>query len=203
MNAVAGGEAPRHKLAEDWVLWYDYQDRKYVNTENWSESLQVLSKVKDVGTFWAVYEEVGDVQDLPTSSNMHFFRDGIQPMWEDKRNQNGGKWVLEMSQGSAVQSIWMNTLMFCISETTSLKKVKLDQGEVPLLKNICGAVFSPRKSCVRISIWTNVKDKRALCLGNLWKEFAGISSAQKITFRPHENSIKGTRDAFEDETFTL
>lgn len=31
---------------------------------------------------------------MEQNSNLHFFKRGIQPLWEDPANKDGGKWVL-------------------------------------------------------------------------------------------------------------
>ena len=33
------------------------------------------------------------------NENVHLFKDGIRPMWEDERNKHGGKWVLQVENG--------------------------------------------------------------------------------------------------------
>ncbi|KAH9385695.1 translation initiation factor 4E [Nematocida major] len=197
----------RHKLNEEWTLWYDYQEKKYTYSSNWSENLQKLGAVSDVETFWGIMKEIGDVTMLPISSNLHFFRTGIEPMWEDKKNAHGGKWVLEIPGGSPVQDVWTNTLLFCISETVMtrpssgastdfiISDATIDRS---LAGVICGAVFSPRKNYTRISIWTSLKDRRVTRIGEQWKSFAGIEDSYKLNFKAHESAIKGSRDPSTD-----
>lgn len=33
------------------------------------------------------------LNDLPCHTDLHLFKEGIQPMWEDAANAKGGKWV--------------------------------------------------------------------------------------------------------------
>ncbi|KAI5172351.1 translation initiation factor 4E [Nematocida sp. LUAm3] len=197
-----------HKLNEDWTFWYDYQEKKqWMNQDNWSDSLQSLCKVSDVEHFWAAEEKIGNVKDLPVSSNIHFFREGIQPMWEDKRNIKGGKWILELTSSQNIHDIWINTLLLCISEFPLLRSIQMHNNqllvnEALLDRNlegvICGAVLSPRKNYIRISIWTNIKDERVVNIGKLWKLFASIPDTHKIIFKSHESAIKGSRDVVTD-----
>ncbi|OAG30965.1 translation initiation factor 4E [Nematocida displodere] len=199
--------AEKHRLNETWVMWYDYQDKKFTNVDNWSDSLQTLGKVSDAEGFWGLTNEIGDTQELPISSNLHFFRNGIQPMWEDKRNMEGGKWVLELISGNTVQHIWSQTLLFCISELTNMKVPRTNNSVLEVTDAtvdktmdsvICGAVLSPRKNFIRISIWTSVKDSRVMKVGSLWKEFAEIPETQKINFKAHESAMKGSRELTQD-----
>ncbi|KAI5163047.1 translation initiation factor 4E [Nematocida ausubeli] len=197
----------RHKLNEEWVLWFDYQDKKYTNNDNWSDSLHKLGTVSDIEAFWSTLKEIGDLALLPVSSNLHFFRNGIEPMWEDPRNSAGGKWVLELPFGQNPEQIWTNTLLFCISESFLVRApngvlqdsiISNSTIDRALSGAICGAVFSPRKNYIRISIWTSIKDKKVTRIGELWKEFAEIPGNVKISFKVHESAIKGSKDSSSD-----
>lgn len=193
----------KNKLNDSWALWYDYQEKKYNSNLNWSDNLKLLGEMEDVETFWGIQKEIGNAQELQISSNLHFFRKGIKPMWEDPKNMNGGKWVLEIHSDQQIQSVWTNTLLFCISEACLLKKKpkageKLNVTEDVIDRKmegaVCGAVFSPRKHYFRISMWTNCKDSRAKIIGQMWQEFLDLQEPIKISFRAHESSIKSSRD---------
>ncbi|KAI5189948.1 translation initiation factor 4E [Nematocida sp. AWRm77] len=197
----------RHKLNDTWSLWYDYQDKKYVDTDNWFDSLKLVGEASDAETFWAIQTEVSKVGELPISSNMHFFRKGIKPMWEDKRNSEGGKWVLEIPVETDPYAFWENTLLFCISEITAMKAIAVKNDRLVINESsvdkkfgdvVCGAVLSPRKTCTRISLWVRIKDARAMHIGKLWKEFACIPDITKIGFKSHENAIRGTKEFSQD-----
>lgn len=204
-SKVEQKEYKKHKLNDAWVLWYDYQEKKYNSNLNWSDNLQILGEIGDVETLWGIYEKIGNVQDLQMSSNLHFFRKGIKPMWEDSKNMNGGKWVLEIQIDQMNNSIWADTLMFCASEICMLKdmpapedKMKKVITETDLDRKmegvVCGAVLSPRRHYFRISIWTSCKDARAKAVGQMWKKFLDIKDSSKISFRAHETAIKSSRD---------
>ncbi|KAI5184619.1 translation initiation factor 4E [Nematocida homosporus] len=201
----------RHQLNESWTLWYDFQEKKYVNTDNWSDNLQQLGIADNAEMFWAIIDKIGETQDLPISSNLHFFRKDILPMWEDQRNLEGGKWVLELPSPQLAHQVWTDTLLFCISELCMLRTVQMEGSELVINEStideklagvICGAVLSPRKNCVRISIWTSIKDNRVLQVGKLWRENGKIPDSFKILFKAHENAIRGSRDISSD-VYTL
>jgi translation initiation factor 4E len=199
----------RHELAANWSVWYDHQEKRFVNMENWSDNLHKVCAFGDVEGFWSACNDIGDVSTLPQSSNLHFFRNGVFPMWEDTANVGGGKWVIELSTGTKSHEMWISTLMFCISEMCIVKRENVDvesedlaladdEVATDLCSSICGAVFSPRRNCLRISVWTGIKDERVLQVGGLWKKFAEIPEQSKIAFKAHENALKGTRDGTQD-----
>lgn len=200
--------AAKHPLATQWTAWYDYQEKRYVTVENWSANLQILGTMGDVESFWGFHDELGDVGTLPQSSNLHFFRAGIEPMWEDKANIGGGKWVLEVPATESISGIWQDTLLFCISETSMVTSnadlEKENMGlqnsdiDITLDKVVCGAVLSPRKHYVRVSIWTSIKDGSVAHVGKMWKRFASIPDDVPISFKAHENALKGNRDGVQD-----
>ena len=46
--------------------------------------------------FWRVFNNIKPPSMLEIGTNYHFFRKGIQPLWEDPANKKGGKWVLSV-----------------------------------------------------------------------------------------------------------
>lgn len=46
-----------------------------------------------VEQWWALYSHIIRLNDLPAHRDLHLFKKGIKPMWEDPANKKGGKWV--------------------------------------------------------------------------------------------------------------
>ena len=72
------------------------------------------------------------------NSNYHLFKEGIEPMWEDAANKEGGKFVLTIpkadSKAGKTDEWWLFTVLALIGETMDAS------GE-----EICGCVVSIRK----------------------------------------------------------
>lgn len=49
--------------------------------------------VASVEQWWGLYCHLTRPNELPPLSDLHLFKLGIKPMWEDPANINGGKWV--------------------------------------------------------------------------------------------------------------
>ena len=47
-----------------------------------------------IEVFWQLYNNITEPHHMEQNCNYHFFKKGIQPLWEDPANQEGGKWVL-------------------------------------------------------------------------------------------------------------
>ena len=48
---------------------------------------------------------------MAENSNLHYFKRGIQPLWEDPANQDGGKWVLTIKNDTTgLSKCWMEVV---------------------------------------------------------------------------------------------
>lgn len=166
-----------------WTLMYDYQQRGKATQENWKDVIKQVALTDKIPSLLYILENMGNAEEWPHNSNIHFFRSGIEPAWEDENNINGGKWVLELENSDRrderINELWKRTVLFCVSEQTD--------NEV-----VCGCVFSPRRFVDRISLWTSNKDETVKKVGNLWKDNAGFKD--RISFKIHENALKGVRN---------
>ncbi|KAJ2809231.1 eukaryotic translation initiation factor 4E [Coemansia furcata] len=168
-----------HGLNSEWTLWFDNPSRR-TSASNWTANLKEIVTIGTVEEFWGVYNNVAIAFDIPNGANFHLFRKGIRPMWEDPANANGGKWgyQFQRSIGEKVNEHWLHTLLACIGETFDSSP------------DVCGAVFSNRKSCFRVAIWTrNAADKEA-CedIGRHLKSVLGVN--QPLEYFPHSESTK-------------
>ncbi|KAJ2006433.1 eukaryotic translation initiation factor 4E [Coemansia thaxteri] len=168
-----------HALHSQWTLWFD-NPLKRTNTSTWTANLKEIVTVGTVEEFWGVFNNVAIAFDIPNGSNYHLFRKGIRPMWEDPANTNGGKWgyQFQRSIGEKVNEHWLHTLLACIGETFESSP------------DVCGAVFSNRKNCFRIAIWTrNASDEEAcLNIGRHLKSVLGVN--HQLDFLPHSEDSK-------------
>lgn len=98
-----------HKLQRAWTLWYDSPST--YNTENWEMSLVPIMTVHSVEEFFVMLKYMKPLHALRTSSQYHFFQEGVKPMWEDPANKKGGKlWVnLDINAGNMRSSNANNT----------------------------------------------------------------------------------------------
>lgn len=72
----------------------------------YENSIKGISVVKTVEEFWSTYNYLKRPNDLSSTTDYHFFRDGIKPTWEDPKNAKGGKWIVSAKSFS--------TLMFLL-----------------------------------------------------------------------------------------
>ncbi|KAJ3198870.1 hypothetical protein HDU67_003247, partial [Dinochytrium kinnereticum] len=137
----------KHPLQHKWTLWYDSQQKKATQS-NWHDNLKNLITIETVEDFWGVYNNVIKATQLVAGSNFHFFKQGIQPMWEDPSNAKGGKWVAPVPKGKKkeLDNLWLNSILACVGEA-------FDDSE-----EICGAVVSVRRMQDRLSLWVKTTE---------------------------------------------
>src|SRR6056300_1703439 len=79
----------------------------------YENSIKTISTVKTVEEFWSTYNFLRRPNDLPTTTDYHFFREGIKPTWEDSSNAKGGKWIVRLPKGLASR-YWEEVIMALI-----------------------------------------------------------------------------------------
>jgi len=68
----------------------------------YENSIKTIATVKTVEQFWSVYDYLKRPNELPTTTDYHFFRSHIKPTWEDKANEKGGKWIVRLPKGTCL-----------------------------------------------------------------------------------------------------
>mmetsp|Transcript_35092 Transcript_35092/g.68791 ORF Transcript_35092/g.68791 Transcript_35092/m.68791 type:complete len:119 (+) Transcript_35092:51-407(+) len=94
-------------LFSNWILWYDKTDLSICN-DNWDQFLIKIHSISSVDNFWRLINNIFPLVEAPIGSNYHFFKEGIEPKWEDTENLGGGKWVLVFpkTKTSEIEKIW-------------------------------------------------------------------------------------------------
>eukprot|EP00594_Rhizosolenia_setigera_P015549 CAMPEP_0178959732 /NCGR_PEP_ID=MMETSP0789-20121207/12484_1 /TAXON_ID=3005 /ORGANISM="Rhizosolenia setigera, Strain CCMP 1694" /LENGTH=203 /DNA_ID=CAMNT_0020642827 /DNA_START=163 /DNA_END=774 /DNA_ORIENTATION=- len=180
-NASTNIEEPI-PLHHKWVLWYD-NPRLAPQGTTWKENLKNCGSFQTAQDFWKIFNNVKPASQLPLNSNYHIFREGVEPMWEDPENLNGGKFVLtipkkESKAKGRCDEWWLYTVLAVIGESMDLGG---DQ--------VCGAVVSIRKSQDRIALWLKSTDKEpCVKVGERWKTALEVSSKTVFKYQAHKDA---------------
>jgi len=179
--------AEKHPLENEWAFWYDKRPaqgkRVRGEQESYESNLREIGHFSFVEDFWRYYNHMMKPSRIESNSNYHFFKMGIKPMWEDSSNVKGGKWVLTMKgeNKALVDSVWENVVLALVGETIDLDN------------EICGAVFSKRKTGDRIALWNRNRDNQAaiMNIGSHLRALLGNDASKvNIAYQNHEDSIK-------------
>jgi len=119
--------APQHKLNSAWALWYcpnitneimaanKYKDR-VVATKT---ETKVIDKIASVEEMWAVFNSLPPVMKLPVGDWIFYFRDGLEPLWEDPAFKKGGQLVLKLDLQPTADKLLATLLMAVLGESIS------------------------------------------------------------------------------------
>jgi translation initiation factor 4E len=115
-----------------------------VSRQNYSQNLVPISTFDTVEQFWAAYSYLVQPSELPNSTDVHLFKAGIVPLWEDEANRNGCHFKIFMRKQISAR-LWENLILAILGE------------QFMISEEICGAVLSIRKQDT-ISVWLRTTD---------------------------------------------
>jgi translation initiation factor 4E len=127
-------------LNDSWILWYHDP-----NDLNWDlASYKQVSEIKTISDFWNTYEFIQN--NIIENSMFFIMREGIEPLWEDPQNVNGGCWSFKIPKGN-IKKYWAELSIYLLGENIT-KREKL----------VNGLSISPKKTFCIIKIWNNDKN---------------------------------------------
>lgn len=180
------GREGKHPLNNDWTLWY------YSHNANmsWEENLSEVVTFNTVEDFWGIYNHIELASDLREKCDYSIFKKGIKPMWEDRANVKGGRWIISFdakrrhkdSVNLGLDGYWIELLMCLVGEAFGE-----EYGNV-----INGAVVSVRNRNDKISLWlSNYVDPEVVKnIGAVIKERLNLFNVCTIIFEAHEEAQK-------------
>jgi len=180
-SAAATKDVPLHQLQHTWVLWYCKSEKN----KPWEECLKQITTFRTVEDFWALYNHIQLASGLSFGSDYYMFKEGIQPMWEDKSNRDGGRWLINVDKGrrnELLDRYWLELLLAMVGE-------QFDEfGD-----QICGAVVNIRNKGDKISLWTREasNDEANRRIGTILKTKIGMV-VENIFYESHRDSSTKT-----------
>ncbi|KAL9669343.1 hypothetical protein QQ045_006888 [Rhodiola kirilowii] len=97
-----------HKLERKWSFWFDNQSRQTQGAA-WGASLHQIYTFDTVEEFWCLYDQTFKPSKLPGNAEIHLFRAGVEPKWEDPECANGGKWSIPSNRKPTLETMWLET----------------------------------------------------------------------------------------------
>ncbi|KAD7477916.1 hypothetical protein E3N88_01052 [Mikania micrantha] len=185
---VSGASAEQpHRLDKKWTFWFDNQSKPKQGAA-WGNNLRDAYTFDTVEEFWCLYDHVFKPSKLPGTAELHLFKAGIEPKWEDPQCANGGKWTVTSNRKPGLETMWLETLMALIGE-------QFDDAD-----EICGVVASVRPKQDKLSLWTkNAANEAAqMSIGRKWKEIIDVTD--KISYNFHDDSKTRTTRARADDS---
>jgi len=168
----------KHPLENRWSMWYFKNDKQ----KDWKDNHKIISSCDTIEDFWALFNHLKPPSGLQAGCDYSFFKEGIEPMWEDPRNVEGGRWLINLQRPQRncdLDKYWMEALMCLIGEIFD-----------PYADEICGAVVNIRPKGDKLAIWTGDAEKKAqvMNIGKNMKARLGIPRHMTIEFQAHKDT---------------
>ncbi|TVY49167.1 Eukaryotic translation initiation factor 4E type 3 [Lachnellula occidentalis] len=130
-----------------WNVYFDGQQKEQQKSADGTYSAatleQIGSQIESVQDFWR-YNNNTPVDQIKMRESIYLFKQGFQPVWEDRRNINGGSWTFRVPKANG-PDFWTRVQLMAVGE-------KL-QGCLELGDQLCGVGLSVRFNSHLISIW--------------------------------------------------
>lgn len=99
-------------MQNSWEFWYFKRGEK--SEEAYKDQLKPLGKISSLEEFFQFYVFLKSPTQLPQDTDLHFFKGGELPMWEE--SPDGGIWITKLKKNDNVDLMWENLLLAIIGE---------------------------------------------------------------------------------------
>jgi len=149
------------------------------STQSYDQNLKLIATFSTVEQFWSVYSHLIRPNELSGHCDLHIFKDGIRPLWEDEENRDGGKWIVRLRKGLASRC-WENLLLALLGEQFMVG------GEV------CGVVVSCRFQEDIISVWNKTANDTTttLRIRDTLRRVLNLPPNTVMEYKTHNDSLK-------------
>ncbi|KAF2563427.1 hypothetical protein F2Q70_00014466 [Brassica cretica] len=203
-----------HPLRYKFAIWYTRRTPGVRSQTSYEDNIKKVVEFSTVEGFWASYCHLARSSLLPNPTDLHFFKDGIRPLWEVE-----GFWAsyCHLARSSllpnptdlhffkdGIRPLWEDgancnggkwiirfskvvSARFWEDLLLALVGDQLDDAE-----NICGAVLSVRINEDIISVWNrNASDHQAVMgLRDSIKRHLKLPHAYVMEYKPHDASLR-------------
>jgi len=159
-------------------MWYYKNDKQ----KDWKSNLIFLASCDTIEDFWGLYNFLKAPSGLQAGCDYAFFKEGIEPMWEDPKNVRGGRWLINLNRQQRnhdLDRFWMETLLCLIGEAFD-----------PHSDEVCGTVVNIRPKGDKLAIWTGDAEKKqqVYSIGYGMRRHLVVPKAIPIEFQAHKDT---------------
>nr|CAG4717467.1 unnamed protein product [Naegleria fowleri] len=132
-----------HMLRSRWTIFYDQGFKTGTNPEDYEKSINQIGSFDSIEDFWRYWNNINlPYYKMPSYLNLRLFKEGIKPLYEDPKNIDGGRWVIQTHKKESRQATWNEIVLAVIGEKHFSDKYEVN-----------GVVLSSRKTYDAIQIW--------------------------------------------------
>jgi len=175
---------PKHPLQDDWTFWY-FDAGKF---KEWEKNLIKLADFSYVEDFWGVVNHLCYTNEARNGADFLVFKKGVQPMWEDPANRDGGRWMIKLEvrerENEKAHQAWIDLLLLVIGNNVDCRK-------------ITGVVFNIRANCDKMSMWLSTASRSdhdyIMEVGNAFKNILYGKFNLPLKFESHKDTQVKTK----------
>lgn len=94
---------------------YSRQNKERKDDQEYQAEFEQLgSQIESVQDFWR-YNNNTPVDQIKMRESIYLFKQGFRPIWEDRRNINGGSWTFRVPK-NAGPDVWTRVQLLAIGE---------------------------------------------------------------------------------------
>lgn len=147
----------KHPLESTWTWKYKpkvQHTKKQQNEEDWLSSFENICKIGSVEMFWSVKNNIHSWSQMHYGSIYSFFRDDINPSWEDEKNKDGCSYafyfVKERMTEKDLDDVFESVLLCLIGEFGNFSEY------------VNGATFERKFKGDKLIVWCNAHSQEML-----------------------------------------
>ena len=107
------------------MMHRESKDHKAADGEDYQPNLEQLGdQIESVQDFWR-YNNNTPVDQIKMRESIYLFKAGFRPVWEDRRNINGGSWTFRVPKAVG-PDVWTRIQLLAIGEVL---QAALDESE--------------------------------------------------------------------------
>ncbi|KAJ6360130.1 hypothetical protein OIU77_004193 [Salix suchowensis] len=172
-------KAGLHPLKHKFIFWYTRRTPGVRTQTSYEDNIKKIVEFSTVEGFWVCYCHLARPSLLPSPTDLHLFKEGIRPLWEDSANCNGGKWIIRFKKVVSGR-FWEDLVLALVGD-------QLDYSD-----DICGAVLSIRYNEDILSVWNrNASDRQGvMALRDAIKRHLKLPHSYVMDYKPHDASLR-------------
>ncbi|XP_049870827.1 eukaryotic translation initiation factor 4E type 2 [Pectinophora gossypiella] len=179
-----------HKLEYSYWMWFSRRPparELSTSTTGYGQALRLVGRVASVEQWWGLYTHLARPAELPPLSDLHLFKLGIKPMWEDPANVNGGKWVVRLRKSQTGRA-WEDLCMAMLGE------------QFMVGAELCGVVLSVRFQEDHLAVWHRTASDTGLAarVRDALRRILQLPPAVAIEYKAHGDCLRASASRHHD-----
>lgn len=128
-------------MKHKWVLWLHYPNDQHWGMDG-KDHYERVMELTDMTQLMTLNKDTPD--ELLQQCMVFLMKDGIEPIWEDPMNRNGGRFSFKIPN-TLLPNVWRKVVMCVLGETISANK--------EFASKITGVTVSPKRAFCILKIW--------------------------------------------------